>query len=122
MLELSRHNLISVPSKLFMRIFLNRIKPKLQEKLCGEQAGKEVGVCAPNILLFHVHGKGVGLCVKRRDVANYKALWYTIYNSEASQEQVQRYQQLCSTRWVDGDWFSIQTGLRQGCVISPSMQ
>ena len=32
-------SLISVPSKVFMRVLLNRIKPKVKEELREEQAG-----------------------------------------------------------------------------------
>ena len=32
-------SLISVPSKVFMRVLLNRIRPKIEEKLREEQAG-----------------------------------------------------------------------------------
>ena len=36
-------SLISVPTKVFMRVLLNRIKPKIEERLREEQAGLRGG-------------------------------------------------------------------------------
>ena len=133
-------SLISVPSKVFMRVLLNRIRPKIEEKLREEQAGFRGGrstvdqVFALRQILekrweyaLPVYCAFIDL-EKAYDSVWREGMWKIAEYYGIPKEVVEIlrswYEGINSCVRVDGvegDWFPIRTGLRQGCVMSPSL-
>ena len=133
-------SLISHPSKVMLKIILNRLKPQVEKIITEEQAGFRAGRCtAEQIFNLRI------LCEKylqhQQDVyhvfINFKkafdrvchaALWATIkkYNISTNLIQVIKnlYGKATSAVLFNGsieDWFRTTVGVRQGCLLSPTL-
>ena len=123
-----------------MRVLLNRIRPKIEEKLREEQAGFRGGrstvdqVFALRQILekrweyaLPVYCAFIDL-EKAYDSVWREGMWKIAEYYGIPKEVVEIlrswYEGINSCVRVDGvegDWFPIRTGLRQGCVMSPSL-
>ena len=133
-------SLISVPSKVFMRVLLNRMKPKIEEGLREEQAGFRGGRSTVDQIfaLRQVLEKRWEFALpvycafidleKAYDSVWREGMWKIseYYGIPKIIVELLRswYTGISSCVRVDGgegEWFPIRTGLRQGCVLSPSL-
>ena len=132
-------SLISHPSKVMLKIVLNRLKPRAKNIIAEEQAGFREGrstteqIFNPRILyekylqhqqdLYHVF-----IDFKAIDRVWHAALWATIkkYNISTNLIPVIRnlYDKATSAVLFNssiGDWFRTTLGVRQGCLLSPTL-
>ena len=130
--------LISVPSKVFCRIILNRIEEEIDKKLREEQAGfrKNRG-CIDQILALRniieqsaefnedLHINFVDF-KKAFDSLHRSSVWkilklYGIPTKIIDLIKLFYNNYECSVLLKNkfGDWFSVETGVRQGCILSP---
>ena len=133
-------SLISVPSKVFMRILLNRIKPIVEERLREQQAGFRGGrstidqIFALRQVVEKRWEHALPIYCAFIDLEKaYDSVWrdgmWQIAKYYGIPTQVVEllkswYEGISSCVRLeegDGDWFPIRTGLRQGCVMSPSL-
>ena len=133
-------SLISVPSKTFMRVLLNKIKPQLEEKLREEQAGFRGGrstvdqIFALRQIVEKRWEYALPVYCSFMDLEKaYDSVWRDgmwriakYYGIPTKIVDLLRKWYLGITSSVrmdgeEGDWFPITTGLRQGCVMSPSL-
>ena len=133
-------SLISHPSKIMLRVILNRLKPQAERIIAEEQAGFRPGrstteqVCNLRILcekylqhqqdLYHVFID----FKKAFDRVWHAALWATMnaYNINANLIKVIRnlYARASSAVYLNGsigEWFRTTVGVRQGCLLSPAL-
>ena len=133
-------SLISVPSKAFMRVLLNKIKPQLEEKLREEQAGFRGGRSTVDQIFalrqivekrweyaLPVYCSFMDL-EKAYDSVWREGMWHIAkyYGIPTKIVDLLRNWYIGITSSVrldgeEGDWFPITTGLRQGCVMSPAL-
>jgi hypothetical protein len=133
-------SLISVPSKVFMRVLLNRIKPNIEQKLREEQAGFRGGRSTVDQIFamrqvmekrweyaLPVYCAFIDL-EKAYDSVLREGMWKIAEHygiSEKIMELLRNwYVDVSSCVRMDGgegEWFPVTTGLRQGCVMSPSL-
>ena len=129
-------NLISHPSKVMLKVLLNRLKPQAEEIIAEEQAGFRIGrstieqICNLRIIcekylqhqqdLYHVFID----FKKAFDRVWHAALWtimrqYNIGNNLI--HVIQRlYERATSAVFINGnigDWFHTTVGVRQGCIF-----
>ena len=133
-------SLISHPSKVLLRVILNRLKPQAEQIIAEEQAGFRKGrstieqifnlrVLCERMLqhkreLYHVFID----FKKAFDRVWHEALWNTMRAYNISPNLVDAIQQLYmkATSAVFnngkiGDWFRTTVGVRQGCLLSPTL-
>ena len=133
-------SLICHPSKVMLRIILNRLRPHAEQIISEEQAGFRKGrstteqICNLRILcekylehqqdLYHVFID----FKKAFDRVWHQALWATmkLYNINANLIKVieQLYSKATSAVYHNnniGDWFRTSVGVRQGCLLSPTL-
>ena len=133
-------SLICHPSKVMLRVILNRLRPHAERIIAEEQAGFRKGrstteqICNLRILcekylehqqdLYHVFID----FKKAFDRVWHKALWATmkLYNINSNLIQVieQLYNKATSAVYHNnsiGDWFRTSVGVRQGCLLSPTL-
>ena len=133
-------SLISHASKVMLKVILNRLKPEAENIIAEEQAGFRVGrSTTEQILNLRV------LCEKyqqhQRDIyhifiyfknafdrAWHAALWATMRRYNITADIIRVVQSLYekATRAVlingtPGDWFRTTIGVRQGCILSPTL-
>ena len=133
-------SLISHASKVMLRIILKRLSPQAEDIIAEEQAGFRRGrSTAEQIFNLRV------LCEKysqhQQDIfhvfIDYKkafdrvwhdALWATMKNYNMGQKLVMSIQQLYKNatsavlaQGKIGDWFHTSVGVRQGCLLSPTL-
>lgn len=131
-------SLISHPSKVMLRIILNRLKPQAEEIIAEEQAGFRAGrstteqifnlriLCEKYLQhqqdLYHVFID----FKKAFDRVWHAALWATMrkYNISANLIRVVEHLYNKATSAVllngtTGEWFRTTVGVRQGCLLSP---
>lgn len=133
-------SLISVPSKVFMRVLLNRIKPNIEQKLREEQAGFRGGRSTVDQIFamrqvmekrweyaLPVYCAFIDL-EKAYDSVWREGMWKIAEHYGISEKIVELlrnwYVDVSSCVRMDGgegEWFPVTTGLRQGCVMSPSL-
>ena len=133
-------SLTSVPSKVFLRVLLNIVKPIVEGRLREEQAGFRGGRSTLDqiFVLRQVlekkweHAMPVYCAFMDLEKA-YDSVWREGMWQIAKYYGVPRqivemlrdyYNGSSSCVRIDGgqgDWFPINTGLRQGCVMSPSL-
>ena len=133
-------SLISHPSKVMLKIILNRLKPQAEKIIAGEQAGFRAGrstteqifnlriLCEKYIQhqqdLYHVF-----IDFKRAfDRVWHAALWATMkkYNISINLIQVIKnlYNKATGAVLLNssvGDWFRTTVGVRQGCLLSSTL-
>ena len=133
-------SLISHPSKVMLKIILNRLKPQVEKIIAKEQAGFRAGrstteqifslrILCKNYLqhqqdLYHVFID----FKKAYDRVYHAALWATMkkYNISTNRIQVIKnlYNKATSAVLFNGsigDWFRTTVGVRQGCLLSPTL-
>ena len=133
-------SLLSVPGKLFMRVLLNRVKPVIATKLREEQAGFRAGRSTVDQIfsIRRIIEKRweYGLptyCAfvdlqKAYDSVWRRALWRVAQSYDIPGKLIKLlqswYEGITNCVKIDGEhsrWFGQKTGLRQGCVMSPSL-
>ena len=133
-------SLICHASKVMLRILLNRLKPQSEKIIAEEQAGFRPGrstteqifnlriLCERYLQhqqdLYHVFVD----FKKAFDRVWHEALWATMrfYNINAKLTQVLQnlYAKATSAVYFNssvGDWFKTTVGVRQGCLLSPTL-
>ena len=133
-------SLICHPSKVMLRIILNRLKPVAEKIIAEEQAGFRAGRSTTeqifNLrLLCEKYGEHqqdlyhVFIDFKKAfDRVWHEALWATMksYNINANLIQVieKLYRNASSAVYLNntiGEWFRTSVGVRQGCLLSPTL-
>ncbi|KAI0210308.1 Serine-protein kinase ATM [Lamellibrachia satsuma] len=133
-------SLISHPSKVMLKILLNRLKPQAEEIIAEEQAGFRAGrstieqifnlriLCEKHLqhqqILYHVFID----FKKAFDKVWHAALWATMRKYNIGSKLVRTIEHLYdnATSAVTfnssiGDWFRTTVGVRQGCLLSPTL-
>ena len=133
-------SLICHPSKVMLRIILTRLKPVAEKIIAEEQAGFRAGRSTTeqifNLrLLCEKYGEHqqdlyhVFIDFKKAfDRVWHEALWATmkLYNINANLIQVieKLYRNASSAVYLNntiGEWFRTSVGVRQGCLLSPTL-
>ncbi|WP_419626769.1 RNA-directed DNA polymerase, partial [Thiolapillus sp.] len=133
-------SLISHPSKVLLKIILNRLKPQAEKTIAEEQAGFRAGSCTTEQIfnlrilcgkylqrqqdLYHVFID----FKKAFDRVWHAALWATMMKYSISTNLIQVIKSLCNKATSAvlfsssiGDWFRTTIGVRQGCLLSPTL-
>ena len=133
-------SLICHPSKVMLRIILNRLRPQAEKIIAEEQAGFRTGRSTTEQIfnlriicekyrehqqdLFHVFID----FKKAFDRVWHKALWATmnLYSINANLINTIKslYDNASSAVYLNnniGDWFRTTVGVRQGCLLSPTL-
>ena len=133
-------SLISHPSKVMLKIILNRLQPQAEEITAEEQAGFRAGrstteqifnlriLCEKYLqhqqILYHVFID----FKKAFDRVWHEALWATVrkYNINASiiraiENLYDKVQSAVLYNGSTGEWFRTTAGVRQGCLLSPTL-
>ena len=133
-------SLISHPSKVLLRVILNRLKHQASEIISEEQAGFMSGRSTAEQIfnlrmiiekyqehqqeLYHVFID----FKKAFDRVWHQALWATMHKFNIDQNLIALIQELynhaTSSVYLDGDigeWFRTTVGVRQGCLLSPTL-
>ena len=133
-------SLISHPSKVILKIILNRLQPQAEEIIAEEQAGFRAGrstteqifnlriLCEKYLKhqqnLYHV------VIDSKKAFARvwHEALWATMrkYNINASiiraiDNLYDKAQSAVLLNSSTGEWFGTTVGVRQGCLLSPTL-
>ena len=133
-------SLICHPSKVMLKILLNRLKPQAETIIAEEQAGFRAGCSTTEQILnlriicerYLQHQQDlyhVFIDFKKAfDRVWHAALWATmrLYNINANLIRVikQLYDKATSAVYYNGstgDWFRTTVGVRQGCPLSPTL-
>ena len=130
--------LLSIPSKIFTKILLNRIENEIDKKLREEQAGfRRNGGCIDQIFTLRniieqctefneeLHLNFIDFR-KAFDSLDREVIW-RILRKYGLPEKIINLIKLfyvnyeCSVILEDkiSEWFSVKTGVRQGCILSP---
>ncbi len=132
--------LISHASKILIHILNERLRPHLERELPEEQAGfRKVRGTRDHIAnIRHIiekcneRNRKVYLCfidyAKAFDCVRYGPLWTALQSLGVPAHLIQVIKSLYSgqkacvrTEHGDSDWFEIGQGVRQGCILSPSL-
>ena len=128
-------SLISHPSKVMLKVLLNRLKPQAEEIIAEEQAGFRTGrstteqifnlriICEKYLQhqqdLYHVFID----FKKAFDRVWHAALWAIMRQYNIGIHVIQRlYERATSTVFINGnigDWFHTTVGVCQGCIFFP---
>ena len=133
-------SLISYSSKVMLKIILNRLQPQAEENIAEEQAGFRAGrSTTEQIFNLKILGEKCrqhqqNLChvfidfKKAFDRVGHEALWATMrkYNINASIIRAieNLYDKVQSAVLFNGsteEWFRTTVGVRQGCLLSPTL-
>ena len=133
-------SLISHPSKVLLRVILNRLKQQAKEIIAEEQAGFVKGRSTVEQIfnlrsiiekyqehqleLYHVFID----FKKAFDRVWHEALWATMNHYNINKTLIslieELYNQATSSVYLEGDfgdWFRTTVGVRQGCLLSPTL-
>ena len=133
-------SLISHSSKVMLKVILNRLKPQAEEIIAEEQAGFRAGrstteqifnlrILCEKYLQHQQNLYHVFIDFKKAfDRVWHAALWATMrkYNISASLVRTieQLYDKATSAVQMNGsigEWFRTTVGVRQGCLLSPTL-
>ena len=132
-------SLISHPGKVMLKIILNRLQPQAEEIIAEEQAGFRAGRSTTeqlfNLRIFgekYQHQQNlyhVFIDFKKAfDRVWHEALWATMrkYNINASiiravENLYDKAQSAVLFNGSTGEWFRTTVGVRQGCLLSPTL-
>ena len=130
-------NLISHSSKVMLKVILNRLKPQAKEIIAEEQAGFRAPQnrsstsesCVKSTSKHQQNLYHVFIDVKKAfDRVWHAALWATMRKYNISANLVRTIEQLYdkATSAVQmngsiGEWFRTTVGVRQGCLLSPTI-
>ena len=131
---------ISHSSKVMLKVILNRLKPQAEEIIAEEQAGFRAGrsttekifnlrILCEKYLQHQQNLYHVFIDFKKTfDRVWYAALWATMRKYNISANLVRTIEQLYdkATSAVQmngsmGEWFRTTVGVRQGCLLSPTL-
>jgi exonuclease III len=131
-------SLVSHASKILLRIILNRIKTKTEQELPDEQAGFRPGrgtrdqITNLRVIMSKLkeNQQPLYMCFidfqKAFDSVKHEKLWWAMldmgYPAHLVDLLAKLYKSQKAAVRVAGEiseWFSIQKGVRQGCVLSP---
>ena len=124
-------SLISHPSKIMLKIILNRLKPQAGKIIAGEQAGFRAGRSTTEQIVnlrilcekqlqhqqnFRLH-EGLRQCLTCSFVGNHEEVQhqhqpYPIHDKAASG--------ILFNSSIE-DWFQTTVGVRKGCLLSPTL-
>ena len=133
-------SLISHASKVMLKILLNRLRPQAEEIIAEEQAGFRRGRSTTEQIfnlrvlcekysqhqqeIFHVFID----FKKAFDRVWHDALWATMKKYNMGQKLINTIKQLYAKansaviiQGAVGDWFHTSVGVRQGCLLSPTL-
>ena len=133
-------SLISHPIKILLNVILNRLRPQAENIIAEEQAGFRVGrntseqifnlrmLCEKYThhqqYLYHIFID----FKKAFDRVCHRALWATMKNYNIDHDILRAikglYNNSTSAVYKDGtisDWFKTTVGVRQGCLLSPTL-
>ena len=130
-------SLISHSSKVMLKVFLNRLKPQAEEIIAEEQAWFRAGRSTTKQIFnlrilcekYLQHQQNVFIDFKKAfDRVWHAALWATMRKYNISANLVRTIEQLYdkATSAVQmngsiGEWFRTTVGVRQGCLLSPTL-
>ena len=133
-------NLISHPSKVMLKIILNRLRPQAEEIIAEEQAGFRarrstteqifnLRILCEKYLQHQQNLYHVFIDFKKAfDRVWHEALWATMrkYNINASiiraiENLYDKAQSAVLFNGSTGEWFRTTVGVRQGCLLSPTL-
>ena len=126
-------SLISHSRKVMLKVILNRLKPQAEEIIAEEQAGFRAGrSTTEQIFNLRIHQQNlyhVFIDFKKAfDRVWHAALWATMrkYNISANLVRTieQLYDKATSAAQMNGsigEWFRTTVGVRQGCLLSPTL-
>ena len=133
-------SLISHPSKVMLKIILNRLQPQAEEIIAEEQAGFRARrsnteqIFSLRILCQKYPHHQHDLChvfidfKKVFDIVWHEAIWATLrkYNINASiiwviENLYDKAQRAVLFNGSTGEWFRTMVGVRQGCLLSPTL-
>ena len=131
-------SLVSHASKVLLKVILNRIQKKTEEELPDEQAGFRPNrgtrdqITNLRVLMAKMkeHNQPLYMCFidfqKAFDSVQHEKLWWAMLDMGFPPHLVQLLSSLYKNQkacvriaGVLSDWFSIQKGVRQGCILSP---
>ena len=132
-------SLISHPSKVMLKIILNRLQPQAEEIIAEEQAGFRAGrstteqifnlkILGEKYLQHQQNLYHVFIDFKKAfDRVWHEALWATMrkYNINASiiraiENPYDKAQSAVLFNGSTGEWFRTTVGVQQGCLLSPT--
>ena len=133
--------LLSTPSKVFAKVILNRLKPWAEAHLCENQCGFRSGrSCADHLFTLRIlmekareFHRPLYMCFidlkKAYDSLSREALWrilatsFNLPHKVLSIVQALHKDSVASVRAYGktSREFSISAGVRQGCILAPSM-
>ena len=133
-------SLISHPSKVMLKILLNRLKPQAENIIAEEQAGFRSGrstteqifnlrVLCERYLQHQQDLYHVFIDFKKAfDRVWHAALWDTMRKYNISSNLIRVIEHLYNrdtsavlSNGIVGDWFRTTVGVRQGCLLSPTL-
>ena len=133
-------SLISHPSKVMLKIILNRLQPQAEEIIAEEQAGFRAARSTTeqifNLRLFCKkylqHQQNlyhVFIDFKKAfDSVWHEALWATMRKYNINASIIRAIENLCDKaesavlfNGSTGEWFRTTVGVRQGCLLSPTL-
>jgi len=129
---------VSHASKVLLKVILNRIQKKTEEELPDEQAGFRPNrgtrdqITNLRVLMAKMkeHNQPLYMCFidfqKAFDSVQHERLWWAMLDMGFPPHLVQLLSNLYRSQkasvriaGVISEWFSIQKGVRQGCILSP---
>ena len=132
--------LISHSSKILLKIIAERMKLKLRDEIADEQAGFRPGKGTRNQVLNlkmvieknREHQRDLHLCFidysKAFDTVDHDILWNNMNDMNFPKHIIQLIkamydQQQAAVRTTYGltEWFEVNQGVRQGCILSPHL-
>ena len=133
-------SLISHPSKVMLKVILNRLKPQAEQIIAEEQAGFRAGrstteqifslrIICEKYLQHQLHLYHVFVDFKKAfDRVWHAALWATMRKFNISANLVRVIEHLYGkatsavfNNGAVGGWFRTTVGVRQGCLLSPTL-
>ena len=133
-------SLVSHASKVLLKIILNRIQAKTEQEIAPEQAGFRPGrgtreqITNLRIIMAKLkeHNQPLYMCFidfqKAFDSVRHEQLWWTMLDMGYPPHLVSLLSKLYKGQkaavriaGVVSDWFKIGKGVRQGCVLSPTL-
>ena len=132
-------NLISHPSKVMLKLILNRLQPQAEEIIAEEQAGFRAGRSTTE-QIFNLRILGEKCLQHQQNLyhvfvdfkkvfgrVRHEALWATmkIYINasiiRAIENLYDKAQSAVLFNGSTGEWFRTTVGVRQGCLLSPTL-
>ena len=133
-------SLISPPSKVMLKVILNRLQPQAEEIIAEEQAGFRAGrstteqifnlrILCEKYLQHQQNLYHVFIDFKKAfDRVGHEALWATMRKNNINASIIRVIENLYDKaqsavlfNGSTGEWFRTTVGVRQGCLLSPTL-